>query len=764
MKRDTFFVAAIIGGVFSFQLNAQQIGINLGSNRADSALDPTDSAGAVPQENWNNTGGANGGPLALVDSLGDATTAEVTWATDEEWSVGGTPADANGKLLNGFVSENNNDGSQITITGIPFQLYDLYVYVSHDRANEDVILGETNGLFADFTAIENDTDITAAVTFEEQAVSGEGTGNYVLFTGLTATDIEVVLSAIDTNNPAGSIDRNAISGIQIVNVSLDDLDSDGLIDAWEINFGLDPTDDGSVDPNNGPDGDPDGDSSSNLEEQTRATDPTKNDTDGDTIWDGYETGDGNWVSATETGTDPLKKDSDGDTLNDNVEDNGGVLVDAATMTGTNPNKADTDEDGLRDDWEIINMFDPFDDGSTDVNNGPTGDPDSDDLDNAGEQTAGTDPRDDDTDDDTLLDGVETNDGNYVDATATGTDPLDADSDGDTLGDGVEDNTGTLVDETMTGTNPNLADTDGDYLRDDWEIAHSLDPSDPSDNVPSQGGIGLNLGSNRADAALLATDVTGAFPQANWNNLGGSSGGPLVLLDDTGSDVGASVTWQMDEEWSATGPAADANGTLMTGWFSANNGGASNTIDITNIPYGSYDVVFYYNHDRGGEITEVSEANNAFPVVSLRERNPDILAALSFQQQVDSTFDVANARGDFHVISGLSSPTLNLLVNAGTNDRGPLTGIQLVNRGGGGGLSITEIAVDAGDGTVALTWASSPGRTYSIDTSLDLAEGSWLEVVDNVSSAGTSTTESISGIDFGTDRKRFFRVRQVSNAQ
>jgi len=50
-----------------------------------------------------------------------------------------------------------------------------------------------------------------------------------------------------------------------------DQDEDGLPDNWELLHGLDPTDDGSINPDNGPDGDPDGDgvpNSSELEEDT----------------------------------------------------------------------------------------------------------------------------------------------------------------------------------------------------------------------------------------------------------------------------------------------------------------------------------------------------------------------------------------------------------------------------------------------------------------------------------------------------------------
>ncbi len=81
---------------------------------------------------------------------------------------------------------------------------------------------------------------------------------------------------------------------------------------------------------------------------------------------------------------------------------------------------------------------------------------------------GTDPLDPDTDDDGLLDGVETNTGAFVSAADTGTDPHDPDTDNDGLLDGVETNTGTFVSAADTGTHPLVADTDTDGLLDGVE--------------------------------------------------------------------------------------------------------------------------------------------------------------------------------------------------------------------------------------------------------------------------------------------------------
>jgi len=75
------------------------------------------------------------------------------------------------------------------------------------------------------------------------------------------------------------------------------------------------------------------------------------DTDGDGLPDGVETDTGLFVDETNTGTDPTKPDSDGDTLTDGDE----------LARGTDPNKADTDGDGFRDDRELAESTNPLDD-------------------------------------------------------------------------------------------------------------------------------------------------------------------------------------------------------------------------------------------------------------------------------------------------------------------------------------------------------------------------------------------------------------------
>jgi alpha-tubulin suppressor-like RCC1 family protein len=136
-------------------------------------------------------------------------------------------------------------------------------------------------------------------------------------------------------------------------------------------------------------------------------------------------------------------DQDADGLTDSLETNTGTYV-SVTNTGTNPLDDDSDNDGLKDGEEVF--------------------------------VHGTNPLLADTDGDGLNDNVETKTGTYVSGTDTGTDPLKADTDGDGLNDKMETKTGTFVSETDTGTDPSVADTDGDGVSDGVEIADGTNPN------------------------------------------------------------------------------------------------------------------------------------------------------------------------------------------------------------------------------------------------------------------------------------------------
>ena len=274
---------------------------------------------------------------------------------------------------------------------------------------------------------------------------------------------------------------------------LRDSDNDGMLNTWEDEHGLDPTDPEDADD------DPDNDGLSNLEEFLLDTNPRNPDTDNDGLADGWEAqrmpdfdpldpfdglfdADGDGLSFAQEhlthGTDPHDWDTDGDGLSDGYEiqigtnplkwdsDGDGLSDGEEIEAGTDPNDPDSDDDGIDDGWEFKRgAFNPLDDSDG------LADEDTDGLSNAEEiNIYKTDWQNPDTDNDGINDGDEINynyNGRHLN-------PLNPDTDGDGLLDG---------EELARGTNPNYYDSDNDGCPDGWEVRHGFDPLNDSDPPP-----------------------------------------------------------------------------------------------------------------------------------------------------------------------------------------------------------------------------------------------------------------------------------------
>lgn len=230
---------------------------------------------------------------------------------------------------------------------------------------------------------------------------------------------------------------------------------------------------------------------------------------------------------------------------------------------------DSDSDGLADLWEDRffgnNDGDPIPSELARQNGSGDGYPvaDGDNLNNLGEQGAGTDPNNADSDNDGLHDGPEVNGTNnaLVSHGFGPSNPLDADSDTDGISDGDEISGVLNTANGNAATNPNSADTDGDGMGDAYELANNtpgtaLDPNDNGGNVASQAptedrdGDGLsNLaefdpsqGSNSASpqtrADMADTDSDGLSDRVE-DNIGSWGGfdftGTNPTLADTDND-------------------------------------------------------------------------------------------------------------------------------------------------------------------------------------------------------------------------------------
>jgi hypothetical protein len=218
---------------------------------------------------------------------------------------------------------------------------------------------------------------------------------------------------------------------------------------------------------------------------------------------------------------------------------------------------DSDHDGMNDAWELDHgLVVGIDDSALDedANGGPDG------LTNLEEFLRGTDPQDADTDDDDLLDGVESNTRIFVSATDTGTDPK-------------------------------IPDTDADGIPDGTEVANGTDPNDPDDpgSIFGERLIGIDFNRN---------DQFGAPSQTLCRVISGSAASQAVNQASYTKTIGswqvtvARPDAQLFEFRGANGdssraiPGGDISRSFLVADFIGTRGGR---IDITlaGLPAGDY---------------------------------------------------------------------------------------------------------------------------------------------------------------------------------
>jgi fibronectin-binding autotransporter adhesin len=216
-------------------LTGRSIGINFeggqnaGTTGATSLL-ATDSAGFVPQINWNNLsstttvvvsnsipgGNANidaTSPVSgsIVDNSGQVVAgATISFLSNNPWAVSGTvPTGGDAKLMNGYLDLNQGGGTttSVTVSNLPFQHYSVYAYVGSD-GNGRVGHGTIGGTSFYFSTNDNPFGgyVQATATTQAAAVSS----TYLLFQNLAGSSVTYTQNG-DTNNVG-------LHGLQILEV------------------------------------------------------------------------------------------------------------------------------------------------------------------------------------------------------------------------------------------------------------------------------------------------------------------------------------------------------------------------------------------------------------------------------------------------------------------------------------------------------------------------------------------------------------------
>lgn len=276
-------------------------------------------------------------------------------------------------------------------------------------------------------------------------------------------------------------------------------------------------------------------------------------------------------------------------------------------------------------------------------------------------------------------------------------------------------------------------------------------------------IGLNFVDGRHESgsnALSASSTAGIVPQANWNNTSAnifvdgtlptldtsSVTSPTAgrLVDDTGADSGATVSWSGHTTWSTYNDAPNSNNDdwLMSDYLLTEaNTGIDATVNFDGIPYNNYDVYVYF-----GSTDPIS---NNLGTITLNGGSAVSVEDLEFTNGpfVEATGN--GAAGHYVRFSGVRGSSMSVALDATPGPRNfhlGIFGIQIVETTPDplSGLQFTDIQI-LPSGFVQLTWRSEPEKTYTLFWSTDGVDFSG-DVSDNILSGGTETTVVVNDAD------------------
>jgi hypothetical protein len=206
--------------------HAESIGVNFTATRFGGGPYPilaSETAGLVPQINWNNSTPLGNGsttdiaspvPGQLVDNTGANSGAQIVWANgNAEVNSSGGNTTPNERLYRGLVEGSffTLPSPQLTVTvaQIPYAQYDVYAYLagfSFD-ATSSVRIGSERYYYIQSSNFTTDGFIQATATSPQ----GAPLATYAVFRGLQSSSFNLEIIKETGNRPA-------IAGLQIVRV------------------------------------------------------------------------------------------------------------------------------------------------------------------------------------------------------------------------------------------------------------------------------------------------------------------------------------------------------------------------------------------------------------------------------------------------------------------------------------------------------------------------------------------------------------------
>jgi len=239
----TFVVASALltFGAFTSS-HASSIGLDFGSG-ANGSADPdpspmaaSESAGVVPQTNWNNLVGlSQATPQALLNDQGLATGATVTWLCNNLWDTsanGGTDVAGNSRMMMGYLDSNDTSITNVLVSNLPaaFTLsgYNVIVYYDGENGGSQrvgayaiggtTLYGRDAGAVFGGTFTQGQTATPPSGAMDNNAAGANEIpgGNYLVFSGLNAATFTLTAQSSVSSDATNRAPINAVQIVQIV--------------------------------------------------------------------------------------------------------------------------------------------------------------------------------------------------------------------------------------------------------------------------------------------------------------------------------------------------------------------------------------------------------------------------------------------------------------------------------------------------------------------------------------------------------------------
>ena len=179
------------------------------------AMAASESAGVLPQANWNTaTGASRTAALPLLDETGAASGATVTWASAGTWAIPITDQAGTRRLMKGYLDTTDTSVTTITVAGLPNAAYDVYVYSDGDN-DTSARTGAYRISGAGITATTINATDAASTNFNAAFTQAAGSsGNYVKFS-VVAGGFTLTATPVGTSGTR----RAPLNAVQIVPAS-----------------------------------------------------------------------------------------------------------------------------------------------------------------------------------------------------------------------------------------------------------------------------------------------------------------------------------------------------------------------------------------------------------------------------------------------------------------------------------------------------------------------------------------------------------------